>query len=71
MSKEPKILTWDDLEPWEQEVAKEQYLFIREQEEERARDEITEEYPEPIDWTYVKGCTFTRNKEDMTVDVWI
>lgn len=71
MSKEPKILTWDELEPWEQEMAKEQYLFIREQEEERARDEITKEYPYPIDWTFVKECTFTRNEEDMTVDVWI
>ena len=71
MSKEPKILMWNDLEPWEQEVAKEQYLFIREQEEERARDEITEEYPYPMDWTLVKECTFTRNEEDMTVDVWI
>lgn len=59
--KNDEVLTWDDLSLIEQEQAKEQYLSIRENKEQRGRDEVTEEYPEPMDWRGVKECSFIRD----------
>lgn len=56
-------LFWNDLTASEREAATEQYLAIRESEEGRARDEMTEEYPEPIDAAGVERCTFYRETE--------
>ena len=55
-----KLLEWDDLTEYEKELAKEQYLTIREDEEQRGRDEVNEWFPEPMDWEYVKECLFRR-----------
>jgi len=63
-----KDLKWEDLTPEEKEQAKETYLCIRECEEERERNEITSEYPYPIDWEYVMTCQFERN-EDGCIEV--
>ena len=63
-----KYHKWDDLTLPEQEYVKEQYLSIREHEENRGRNEITQDYPEPIDWRGVKDCYFER-KENGTIDV--
>ena len=69
-------LFWDELTQYEKELAKEQYVYIRECEEERKRDEVTDEYPDPIDWEGVKGCTFDRyeseDDNDTTyIEVWV
>lgn len=36
------------------------YLCIREEEEQRDRNEVTDEYPNPMDWRAVKSCKFER-----------
>jgi hypothetical protein len=63
-----KYIKWNDLTLPEQEYVKEQYLSIREQEEDRGRDETTQDYPEPMDWRGVKDCYFER-KENGSIDV--
>lgn len=63
-----KILMWDDLTEEEKEQAKETYLFIREIEEDRLRNEITQNYDEPINENYVKYCKFER-KENGYIEV--
>lgn len=55
-----KYHKWEDLTLPEQEQVKETYLSIREHEEDRDRDEITQDYPEPMDWRDVKDCYFER-----------
>lgn len=57
-------LTWKDLDDYEKAVAEEQYLCIREYEEDRARDETNEWYPDPIDPSGVECCTFYREEID-------
>ena len=64
------LLDWNDLNIYEQAQAKEQYLCIRETEEQRGRDEITKEYPNPMDWRFVKECLFKRNEQGF-IDVLI
>lgn len=59
------LLEWDDLTEYEKELAKEQYLTIREDEEQRNRDEVNERFPEPIDWTYVTECLFKRKYDEI------
>lgn len=56
-------LSWDDLTDEEKKQATETYISIRETEEGRSRDEVNDDYPEPIDPEFVKGCTFFRNKD--------
>ena len=63
-----KYLKWNDLTLSEQEQAKETYLSIREHEEDRSRDETTQDYPEPMDWRGVRYCLFER-KENGYIDV--
>lgn len=65
---ESEFLKWNDLTKAEQEQAKETYIRIREDEEERDRNEITNDYPEPIDSTGVEGCSFER-QADGYIDV--
>lgn len=66
---EGKNLKWDELSTIDKEQAKEQYLYIRECEEQRGRNEVTPEYPYPIDWELVKECKF--DVKDGAVNVWI
>lgn len=54
------FLSWNDLTEAEKEQVANTYLCIREGEEQRDRNEVTEEYPEPMDWRAVKGCRFER-----------
>lgn len=58
------FLQWSDLTKEEQEQAMESYINIREREEERDRNEVTNDYPEPIDGTEVENCLFERRQED-------
>lgn len=63
-------LTWKDLDEYEKAAAEEQYLCIREDEEQRSRDETNEWFPDPIDPEGVKSCTFIRESfEDGTTTV--
>lgn len=57
-----KILTWENLTKEEQKQTTETYLYIREIEEDRLRNEVTEDYPEPIDKDGVKDCKFERDE---------
>ena len=63
-----KYKVWEELTLSEQEQAKEIYLSIREHEENRSRDETTQDYPEPMDWREVRYCLFER-KENGYIDV--
>lgn len=53
-------ITWDDLSLEQKQYAIRQYIAIREAEENRVWDDIMSNpnYPEPIDWTGVKNCSF-------------
>lgn len=62
------MLTWNDLTEEEKEQAKETYLYIREIEEDRHENEITQDYEEPINKNYVKYCRFER-KENGYIEV--
>ena len=63
------FINWNDLTDVEKEQVINTYLCIREEEEEqRDRNEVTEEYPEPMDWRYVKTCRFER-QDNGYVDV--
>lgn len=53
-------LKWEDLTDAEKEQALNSYLCIREEEEQRDRNEVTDEYPNPMDWRAVKSCKFER-----------
>ena len=57
-------LTWKDLDESEKYAAQEQYLCIREDEEERSRDETNEWFSNPIDPSGVECCTFYREEID-------
>lgn len=57
------MLSWSDLTEEEKEQAKETYLCIREIEEDRPRNEITQDYNKPIDQSYAKYCKFIRNNK--------
>lgn len=54
------FLGWNDLTNAEREQVVNTYLCIRENEEQRDRNEVTEEYPEHMDWRAVEGCRFER-----------
>ena len=56
-----ETVIWDDLKDYEKEQVINTYLCIREVEEGRDRNEVTQDYPEPMDWRFVKGCRFLRN----------
>lgn len=56
-----EILRWEHLTEEEKEQAKETYLCIRECEEERGRNDISPDYPNPIDWEGVMDCHFERD----------
>ena len=62
------FLNWNDLTNAEREQTINTYLCIREEEEQRDRNEVTETYPEPMDWRLVKPCKFER-RESGYVDV--
>lgn len=53
-------IAWNDLSLEQKQYAIRQYIAIREVEENRAWDDIMSnpDYPEPIDWTGVKNCSF-------------
>lgn len=53
-------ITWEDLSLEQKQYAIRQYIAIRETEENRVWDDIMSnpDYPEPIDWTGVKNCSF-------------
>ena len=57
-----KWLTWDDLTDEEKVAARESYICIREHEEDRHRDDITNnpDYDYPITGDSVEGCRFER-----------
>lgn len=61
---------WDELTPEQQAQATETYLCIRETEEGRKRDEVNQDYLEPIDPEGVKNCTL-KVRADGYVDVHI
>lgn len=50
--------SWDDLTSEQKEQATEEYLCIREAEEDRGRNETNKDYPDPIDPEGVKNCSF-------------
>ena len=57
-------VNWNDLTEAEKAQATESYVCIREEEEQRSRDEVTDEYPYPIDPANVECCRgFYRNLE--------
>ena len=56
-------LYWNDLSEAEKFQATETYVYIRECEEERDRNQITNEYPKPIDPKGVECCTFFREDD--------
>lgn len=53
-------LTYNDLTDDEKMQVTETYVCIREHEEGRNRNEINNDYPEPIDPTGVENCKFHR-----------
>lgn len=57
---ECKWLSWDELTEEQKEQAQESYMLMREEEEERARDDVfsNPDYDEPIDPEGVKSCRF-------------
>ncbi|MCI5515261.1 MAG: hypothetical protein MR398_05550 [Oscillospiraceae bacterium] len=66
-----KYLTWDELTPEQKQVAINQYVYIREEEENRSRNDILSnpDYDEPIDWSNVKSCKFELDTENGTIFV--
>lgn len=66
-----KYLTWDELTPEQKQVAINQYVYIREEEENRSRNDILSnpDYDEPIDWSNVKSCKFELDTENCTIFV--
>lgn len=61
------FLSWEDLTLEEQEQATEQYLCIRETEEQRNRTETTPEYSQPLNADMVKDCKFERINNNIQV----
>lgn len=66
-----KYLTWDELTPKQKQVAINQYVYIREEEENRSWNDILSnpDYDEPIDWSNVKSCKFEHDTENDTIFV--
>ena len=66
-----KYLTWDELTPEQKQVAINQYVYIREEEENRSRNDILSnpDYDEPIDWSNVKSFKFELDTENGTIFV--
>ena len=66
-----KYLTWDELTPEQKQVAINQYVYIREEEENRSWNDILSnpDYDEPIDWSNVKACKFEHVTENDTIFV--
>ncbi len=66
-----KYLTWDELTPEQKQVAINQYVYIREEEENRSWNDILSnpDYDEPIDWSNVKSCKFEHVTENDTIFV--
>lgn len=66
-----KYLTWDELTPEQKQVAINQYVYIREEEENRSWNDIlcNPDYDEPIDWSNVKSCKFEYDTENDTIFV--
>lgn len=66
-----KYLTWDELTPEQKQVVINQYVYIREEEENRSWNDILSnpDYDEPIDWSNVKSCKFKYDTENDTVFV--
>lgn len=66
-----KYLTWDELTPEQKQVAINQYVYIREEEENRSWNDILSnpDYDKPIDWSNVKSCKFEHDTENDTIFV--
>ena len=64
-----KIKQWYELTDEQKEAATEQYVCIRECEEERNRDDVNEIYTEPIDASYVSTCRFEVDDKDGSLEV--
>lgn len=66
-----KYLTWDELTPEQKQVVINQYVYIREEEENKSWNDILSnpDYDEPIDWSNVKSCKFKYDTENDTVFV--
>ncbi len=66
-----KYLTWGELTPEQKQVAINQYVYIREEEENRSWNDILSnpDYDEPIDWSNVKSCKFEHDTENDTIFV--
>lgn len=66
-----KYLTWDELTPKQKQVVINQYVYIREEEENRSWNDILSnpDYDEPIDWSNVKSCKFEHDTENDTIFV--
>lgn len=66
-----KYLTWDELTSEQKQVAINQYVYIREEEENRSWNDILSnpDYDEPIDWSNVKSCKFEHDTENDTIFV--
>jgi len=64
-------LKWNDLTDEEKDMAREQYVHIREWEEGRNRNETNQDYSEPIDIKGVEECTFERiENNQIWVNIW-
>lgn len=68
-----EILTYEQLTDEQRQMAINQYIAIRECEEDRAWNDILSnpDYPEPIDWQGVKTCRFEYDAEtnEIFVDI--
>lgn len=64
-------LKWDDLTDKEKEMAREQYIHIREWEERRKRNKTNQDYPHTISIKAVEECTFERIENNkIWVNIW-
>lgn len=63
----PDYIYWEDLSPAEKEQATETYICIRECEEQRSRDEVTNTYAELINPSNVECCKFIRQEDGYVI----
>ena len=62
-------LYWNDLTEEEREMATETYIYTRECEEGRERNDVISnpDYPDPIDPEVVQGCRFLRKENECII----
>lgn len=64
-------LKWDDLTDKEKEMAREQYIHIKEWEERRKRNKTNQDYSPILSIKAVEECTFERiENNQIWVNIW-